>query len=153
MNRRGFLCDTGAVALGAAWRADPLAFALALCGPRARAGTALGAASAVVFDPALAEGRSLARQAASAGCIAWAVGDRAGDGVGVGVEGDIGGLWHAQLSRQLAPGATLIGSLRPSDRFVLARLAATRHVTLRDFASAGHATPVKSDSRGCAYRT
>jgi len=149
MDRRVFLYDAGAVALGAAWRSRPLALALALAGPAARAGAALGAASAVVYDPALAGGRALARLAASAGCVAWAVGDRAVDGV----DGDIGGLWHAQLARRLAPGATLFGSLRPSDRFVLERLAAARHVTLRDFASAGRPAPAKNDSRDCAYRT
>ncbi|SDC39183.1 hypothetical protein [Paraburkholderia lycopersici] len=142
MNRRAFLGEATAAALGAVWRAQPLGLALAGSVPDAGAG--LGAASAAVFDPALPQGRALAREAARAGCAAWAVGDGASD---------IGGLWHARIARRLEPGATVIGALRPSDRFVLARLAAARRVALRDFASAAHRAPAKSDSRDCAHRT
>lgn len=131
MDRRAFLCDAGAVAIGAAWQARPLGRAFFVAAPRASA--ASGVASLAVFDPALAEGRALARAAAREGCVAWAIGDRADRGDA----GDIGSLWHARIARRIEPGAILIGALRPSDRFVLARLAAARHVTLYDFAQAG----------------
>jgi hypothetical protein len=128
MDRRAFLCDTGAVVLGAAWQAHPLNVAFGERAPRA--GAALDAPDAVVFDPALAQGRVLARAAARAGCVAWAIGDGCADTA----DCDIGTLWHARIARRLEPGAALTGALRPSDRFVLARLASARGVTLRDFA-------------------
>ncbi|MEM5311552.1 hypothetical protein [Paraburkholderia sp. JHI869] len=90
----------------------------------------MSAPVAVVFDPALARGRVLAREAARAGCVAWAIGDRCSDVA----DTDIGTLWHARIARRLEPGTALIGALRASDRFVLARLAGARGVTLRDFA-------------------
>jgi hypothetical protein len=114
MKRRVFLCEVSVVAIGVAWRKRPLARALA-DGARRNTGVA-------VCDPTLAEGRALARRAASAGYVAWNVAD-----------GDIGGLWHAQIVRHIAPRAVLVGALRASDRFVLARLAAARGVTLHDF--------------------
>jgi hypothetical protein len=130
------------MALGAAWQAHVLARALAGCAPRAGAasGTVLGAASVTVFDPTLAQGRALAQEAARAGCAAWAIGDD--------FDGDAGGLWHRHIAQRLAPGEAVIGALRPSDRFVLARLAAAQRVTLHDFACS-----VKSDSPGYAHRT
>jgi uncharacterized membrane protein YedE/YeeE len=129
MERRVFLCEVGAVALGSAWRMWPLVPALTGLVPHA---------SVAVFDPTLVEGRMLAHRARCSGCVAWAVADS-----------DIGGLWHAQLARRLAPGAALVGALRPSDRFVLSRLAATRRVTLREFSPA----PAKTGSQDCAHRT
>ncbi|MCP3707627.1 hypothetical protein M3I54_11615 [Paraburkholderia sp. CNPSo 3274] len=90
----------------------------------------MNAPAAAVFDPALAQGRVLERAAARAGCIAWAI----GDGCAEMADSDIGTLWHTRIARRLEPGAALIGALRPSDRFVLARLASARGVTLRDFA-------------------
>jgi hypothetical protein len=145
MERRAFLCDAGAVALGVAWQAHPLALALAGSVPRANAasGTLLGAASVAVFDRALGEGRALAYEAARAGCVAWAVGDESDES-----GGDVGALWHRQMAQRLAPGTAVTGALRPSDRFVLARLAAARRVTLHDFACT-----LKNDSPGCARRT
>ncbi|MEX3915351.1 hypothetical protein AB4Y36_21265 [Paraburkholderia sp. BR10936] len=128
MDRRAFLCDAGAVALGAAWQAHALSVALGVRAPRA--GAALDAPGAAVFDPALEQGRVLARAAARAGCVAWAIGDGCADTA----DSDIGTLWHARIARRLEPGADLTGALRPSDRFVLARLASARGVTLRDFA-------------------
>ena len=123
MDRRAFLCDAGAVALGAAWQTHALRVALGDSAPRASA-----AAGAVVFDPALARGRVLAREAAQAGCVAWAIGER-GDGM---ADDDIGTLWHARIARRLEPGTALIGALRPSDRFVLERLANARGVKFRN---------------------
>ena len=123
MDRRAFLCDAGAVALGAAWQTHALRVALGDSAPRASA-----AAGAVVFDPALARGRVLAREAARAGCVAWAIGER-GDGT---ADNDIGTLWHARIARRLEPGTALIGALRPSDRFVLERLANARGVKFRN---------------------
>jgi hypothetical protein len=120
MDRRVFLCDAGAVALGTAWQVWPIA--LAFAGLASRANGAERAPGVAVFDPTLAEGRMLAQQARRAGYLAWSVGDS-----------DIGALWHAQLAHRLEPGASLIGALRPSDRFVLARLATSRSVTLHRF--------------------
>ncbi len=128
MDRRAFLCDVGAVALGAAWQTQALRVALGERAPRASA--ALNSANGVVFDPALARGRALAQEAACAGCVAWAIGDHGG---GV-ADDDIGTLWHARIARRLEPGAALIGALRPSDRFVLERLANARGVTFRNAA-------------------
>ncbi|MCP3721813.1 hypothetical protein M3I53_01520 [Paraburkholderia sp. CNPSo 3272] len=128
MNRRAFLCDAGAVALCAAWQAHPLSVALGESVPRA--GAVLDAPGAVVFDPALAQGRVLARAAARAGCVVWTIGDGCADPA----DSDIGTLWHAKIAQRLAPGAALTGALRSSDRFVLARLASARGVTLYDFA-------------------
>lgn len=126
MDRRAFLCDAGAVALGAAWQTHPLRVALGERVPRANA--ALNTPDGVVFDPALARGRGLAREAARAGCVAWAIGE-GGDGM---AGNDIGTLWHARIARRLEPGAALIGALRPSDRFVLERLANVRGVKFRN---------------------
>ncbi|WP_343675521.1 hypothetical protein [Paraburkholderia heleia] len=126
MNRRAFLCDAGAVALGAAWQAHALGVAFGERAPRASAAFAPRAA---VYDPALAEGRVLARAAASAGCVAWGLGDGCADVP----DNDIGTLWHMRIAQGIESGAALIGALRPSDRFVLARLACARGVTLRDF--------------------
>jgi len=128
MDRRAFLCDAGAVVLGAALQAHAPGVAFGERAPHASA--ALKARGAAVYDPALAQGRVLARAAASAGCVAWAVGDGDADIP----DNDIGTLWHARIARRLEPGAALIGALRPSDRFVLTRLASARGVTLRDFA-------------------
>ncbi|MEX3978971.1 hypothetical protein AB4Y45_08290 [Paraburkholderia sp. EG287A] len=127
MDRRAFLCDAGAVVLGAAWQAHPLSVAIGERAPRAGAAFAR---SVAVYDPALAQGRVLARAAARAGCVAWAIGDGCADTAA----SDIGTLWHARIAQRLEPGAALTGALRPSDRFVLARLASARGVTLRDFA-------------------
>ncbi|MBB2928299.1 hypothetical protein [Paraburkholderia silvatlantica] len=127
MDRRAFLCDAGAVALGAAWQAHAPGVAF---GERVSRANAALAPRAAVYDPALAEGRVLARAAASAGWVAWGVGDGRDDMP----DNDIGTLWHARIARSLESGAALIGALRPSDRFVLARLAYGRGVTLRDFA-------------------
>jgi hypothetical protein len=140
MDRRSFLCDVGAAALGAAWPLRPVTRSLG--GYVSYANVLPGAASVAVFDPTLAEGRMLAHRARCAGCAAWAVGDS-----------DIGGLWHGQLARRLESGASLIGALRPSDRFVLARLAATRRVTLHEYAPEARMLPAKSDSQDCAHRT
>ncbi|MCX5540339.1 hypothetical protein M3A49_12675 [Paraburkholderia sp. CNPSo 3076] len=128
MDRRAFLYDAGAVVLGAACQAHPLSVAFGERVPRA--GAVLDVPGAAVFDPALAQGRVLANVAARAGCVAWAIGDGCADMA----NSDIGTLWHAHIARRLEPGAALIGALRPSDRFVLARLASARGVMLRDFA-------------------
>ncbi|WP_233881717.1 hypothetical protein [Paraburkholderia flagellata] len=126
MDRRAFLYDAGAVALGAAWQTHALRVALGKRAPRASA--APNAPDGVVFDPAIARGRVLAREAAQAGCVAWAIGER-GDGA---ADDDIGTLWHARIARRLEPGTALIGALRPSDRFVLERLANARGVKFRN---------------------
>ena len=125
MDRRAFLCDAGAVALGAAWQTHALR--VALCDSAPRASAAPNTPDGVVFDPALARGRVLAQEAAQAGCIAWAIGERGGGTA----DNDIGTLWHARIVRRLEPGAALIGALRPSDRFVLERLANARGVKFR----------------------
>ena len=147
MNRRTFLRDAGAVALGTACQAHALPLAFAERVPDASA--PWSAVSGAVFDPSLAQGRELAREAARAGCVAWAIGDLADD-LAVG---DIGALWHARMARRLERGVTLIGALRPSDRFVLERLAMARGVTLLDFASPDGPVLAKSNSRDCARRT
>ena len=128
MDRRAFLCNAGAVVLGAACQAHLLRVAFAKRAPCA--GVALNAPAAAVFDPALERGRVLERAAARAGCTAWAI----GDGRAEMADSDIGTLWHTRIAQRLEPGAALIGALRPSDRFVLARLASACAVTLRDFA-------------------
>ena len=127
MDRRTFLRDAGAVALGSACQAHSLG--LAFAGPVPHASAPWSAVTGAVFDPSLAHGLELAREAARAGCVAWATGDLAAD-LAIG---DVGELWHARMVRHIERGATLIGALRPSDRFVLARLAMTRGVTLLDF--------------------
>ena len=147
MDRRTFLRDAGAVALGSICQAHSLSFAFAERVPFASA--PLRTASGAVFDRSLAQGLELAREAARAGCLAWATGDPAH----YLVIGDIGELWHARMARHLERGVTLIGALRPSDRFVLARLAMARGVTLLDFATPGRPALAKSDSRDCARRT
>ena len=95
MNRRTFLRDAGAVALGTACQAHALPLAFAERVPDASA--PWSAVSGAVFDPSLAQGRELAREAARAGCVAWAIGDLADD-LAVG---DIGALWHARMARRL----------------------------------------------------
>lgn len=126
MDRRAFLCDAGAVALGAAWQTHAFRVALGERAPRASAASNMP--DGVVFDPLLARGRVLAREAAQTGCVAWAISER-GDGM---ADNDIGTLWHARIARRLEPGAALIGALRPSDRFVLERLANARGVKFRN---------------------
>jgi len=147
MDRRAFLRDAGALALGSACQPYSLRFAFAGRVPDASA--PLSAATGAVFDPSLARGLELAREAARAGCVAWSTGDRAHD-LAIG---DISELWHARMARHVEQGAMLIGALRPSDRFVLARLAMARGVTLLDFASPGRPALARSDSRDCARRT
>ncbi|MFX1761851.1 hypothetical protein PWP93_04495 [Paraburkholderia sp. A1RI-2L] len=75
-----------------------------------------------VYDPALEQGRALARKAARLGVPVFATGAQGAD--------DIGTLWHAQLARRLEPRAeapaVVLCALRRSDRFVLERLAAAR---------------------------
>lgn len=101
MDRRAFLCETGGTLLGAA------------CDVRVVRGVAAGACVAV-FDPALAEGRALAGYAARTGMEAWPAGD------------DIGALWHARLAHRAGPRTPMLAALRPSDAFVLTRLASAR---------------------------
>jgi hypothetical protein len=117
MNRRTFLHAAGGAlavgACGAGAAASPLA---------ALQNTMRSAVQSplriAVYDPALAQGRALARAAARRGMPALAAG------------GDIGALWYAQLARRLdspdrAP-AVAFCALRASDRFVLERLATPR---------------------------
>lgn len=124
MNRRTFLQAAG----GALATAACAAYAAPHPRPLGALQDALpkSAARIAVYDPALAEGRALARAAARMGMPAFAVEEKFGD--------DIGMLWHTQLAHRLAihtnsraeaPAAALC-ALRASDRFVLERLA-TRH--------------------------
>jgi len=71
-----------------------------------------------VFDLALVQGRELARRARRAGIDAWLASD------------DIGKIWHAQLARRIGARTQVIAALRPSDTFVLTRLAAARGVVV-----------------------
>lgn len=130
MDRRTFLCETALVLVGAACRAWPA------CGAGAEP---FGSADAAVFDPALAGGRALARHAARTGIEAWSA-------------DDIGMLWHAQLARRVTPRARLIAALRPSDQFVLTRLAASRGGVVLTFGPAA-ATTTGSGSRDSPDRT
>jgi hypothetical protein len=105
MDRRTFLCETGGALLGVGCGAWPLS-----------SGMRGAALAGVVFDPALAAGRTLARHAAQAGIEAWSVAD------------DIGMLWHTELASRLDSRARLLAALRPADAFVLTRLAASHGV-------------------------
>ncbi|MCG5073919.1 hypothetical protein [Paraburkholderia tagetis] len=84
-----------------------------------------------VYDPTLARGRALAREAARMGVSAFALGAQFGD--------DIGMLWHAQLARRLETGTEgsavahyMLCAVRASDRFVLERLTAPRGCIVLD---------------------
>lgn len=117
MDRRTFLCETGGALLGAAcgvpfsW-ISPMS-AIAPVAAIARRDAVRANACIAVFDPALSRGRALARYAARAGIEAWPAAT------------DIGLLWHAGLARRAVSRGTVIAVLRPSDRFVLTRLAAS----------------------------
>jgi hypothetical protein len=104
MDRRTFLCETGGALLGAACHAHRDEQDAE---PHARVCIA-------VFDPARVEGRWLAQRALRAGIAAWPVSD------------DIGLIWHTQIARRAGPRMAMIAALRPSDQFVLTRLAAAR---------------------------
>jgi hypothetical protein len=110
MDRRTFLCETGGALLGAVCNVS------AACSAAAHAPACIA-----VFDPALAHGRALAHQAARAGIEAWSASD------------DIGMLWHARIARRAGPVTPMIAALRPSDQFVLTRLAASRGALVRPF--------------------
>lgn len=110
MDRRTFLCETGGALLGAACNV-----------PATRGAAAPALACIAVFDPALAHGRSLAHHAARAGIEVWPAAD------------DIGMLWHAHVAHRAGPGTPMIAALRPSDQFVLTRLAASRGALVRPF--------------------
>jgi len=110
MDRRTFLCETGGALLGAACNV-----------PAARGAAAHALTCIAVFDPALAHGRALAYHAARERIDAWAAAD------------DIGMLWHVQIARRAGPGTPMIAALRPSDQFVLTRLAASRGAVVRAF--------------------
>ncbi|TAM00418.1 MAG: hypothetical protein EPN70_22400 [Paraburkholderia sp.] len=114
MDRRTFLCETGGALFAVACDVAP---ARGVRG--AFTGESASAYSCIaLFDPALAQGRALAHYAARKGIEAWPADD------------DIGMLWHARLARyaeraECAGARTrMIAALRPSDQFVLARLAA-----------------------------
>lgn len=107
MNRRTFLRDSGALALGLSNRGRTMP-AIETAREHARA------VDIVVFDPSLAAGRRLARMAAHAPVLSLAV----------DAEADIGALWHARIAPRIARHATLALALRAADAFVLARFAA-----------------------------
>lgn len=158
MDRRAFLRDAGAMALGAACQAHAFPQAFAAATPRANGmWNTANMANIAVFDPTLAQGRALAREAARVGCVALSLAGPVSDPVDranhLAVNDDIGRLWHAGLARRVPPCAVVVGALRPSDRFVLARLAAAQRVTLIDFAGFGRLCAAKSDSPDCARRT
>jgi hypothetical protein len=123
MDRRIFLCETGGLLLGAAC---DVSFAR----------VAAVSACVAVFDPALAEGRALALYAARTGVEAWPAGD------------DVGGLWHTRLARRAGQRTPMIAALRPSDAFVLTRLAASRGAVVLALDA-----PARSDSPGSSNRT
>ncbi|MFC5428254.1 hypothetical protein ACFPTO_05460 [Paraburkholderia denitrificans] len=114
MDRRTFLCETGGALFAAACDVAPARGVRGACTDE----SASACACIALFDPALARGRALAQYAARTGIEAWPAGD------------DIGMLWHARLARRAEcaerAGARtrMIAALRPSDQFVLARLAA-----------------------------
>lgn len=128
MDRRTFLCETGGALLCAACDA-----------PFARAAD-VGACVAV-FDPALAAGRALARYAAGAGIEAWPAGD------------DIAALWHARLARRAALRTPVLAALRPSDAFVLTRLASARGAAVVLALDVQAGAQARSGSRGSSNRT
>ncbi|WP_322046883.1 hypothetical protein [Paraburkholderia sp. J67] len=107
MKRRTFLVSMSAAALpGARFVASPCA-----------------ATRMALYDPALVQGRLLARHAACTGLPALALDD------------DIGALWHAQRARLAAHAgrpAIVLCALRGSDRFVFERLATPRGVLVID---------------------
>lgn len=106
MDRRTFLYETGGTLLGAACNVPFIPFT--------RAVAARTHACVAVFDPVLAPGRALADYAVRTGIEAWPATD------------DIGILWHARLLQRAGPRTPMIAALRPSDQFVLTRLAASR---------------------------
>ena len=117
MNRRTFLYAAGG------------ALALDVCSARAQARPLAALQNAMqsamqeplriaIYDPALARGRMLAREAERKGVPAFAAAD------------DIGALWYAQLAGRIGSSdrtpAVALCALRASDRFVLERLAVPR---------------------------
>ncbi|WP_028216723.1 hypothetical protein [Paraburkholderia oxyphila] len=132
MKRRTFLYATGgalAAAACAARAATRPLDALALQSPQQR--PTPHPVRMAVYDPALAQGRSLARAAARMSMPAFAVGEDFGS--------DIGMLWHAQLACRFETRADtpvvahcVLSALRASDRFVLERLAAPHRCIVLD---------------------
>ncbi len=108
MKRRTFLVAMGASPILPMVSIVPIA-------PIAPIAQALAAPGLVaLYEPALAQGRALARYAARAGMTSLALQD------------DIGTLWHTQRARVGRRGGSqtiVLCALRDSDRFVLERLA------------------------------
>ncbi|HTH62829.1 MAG TPA: hypothetical protein VL689_22095 [Paraburkholderia sp.] len=121
MNRRAFIRDTSAMAVCAASRlTTPRVPTLIPAAPPERRRPT--PADVAVFDPSLATGRRLARDARRRAARAFAL----------DADVDIGALWHAQIAPCVARHATLTAALRPADAFVLACFAASRDCRLID---------------------
>ena len=95
MDRRSFIVDAAALLAGASLASTPTA---------ADAGTA----ATVVVDTSLEQSVAFASDAVSAGASVATVG------------GDVGALWYTRLA---GTRGRIAGVLRPSDAFVLTRLA------------------------------
>jgi hypothetical protein len=134
MDRRTFILDTASAAL---WAAGCNAAADARR-DATRLGAEFAAIDVAVFDPSLARGRRLAREAARRAVRAFALERHA----------DIGALWHARIAPRVARRAALAAALRPADAFVLARLASTLDCRVIDAAP-----PAKTDNRDSSDRT
>ncbi len=120
MERRTFM-------LGALASVAPLAWELRSMAPRG--------AWLVVYDPALAHGRLLARHAATAALPAFAL-----------VREDIGALWYEVLAPRLgASGGGVISALGLADQFVLARLALAARCVAIDWRTLRNGNPDSSD--------
>lgn len=107
MDRRSFIVDSAALIAGVCG-GSPESLASA---PRAAAGRTVATATTVLVDASLGPSIAFAADAVSAGVSTASVAP---------VGGDIGALWYARLA---STQGRIVGLLRPSDAFVLTRLA------------------------------
>jgi len=107
MDRRSFIVDSAALIAGVCG-GSPESLASA---PRAAASRTVAPATTVLVDASLGRSIAFAADAVSAGASTASVAP---------VGGDIGALWYARLA---STQGRIVGLLRPSDAFVLTRLA------------------------------
>ncbi|NRO96914.1 hypothetical protein GWC77_13390 [Paraburkholderia sp. NMBU_R16] len=107
MDRRSFIVDSAALIAGVCG-GSPESLASA---PRAAASRTVAPATTVLVDASLGRSIAFAADAVSTGASTASVAP---------VEGDIGALWYARLA---GSHGRIVGLLRPSDAFVLTRLA------------------------------
>ena len=131
MDRRSFIVDSAALIAGVCG-GSPESLASA---PRAVASRTVAPATTVLVDASLGRSIAFAADAVSAGASTASVAP---------VGGDIGALWYARLA---STQGRIVGLLRPSDAFVLMRLARHAGHTVTEQPWRAHTVEIAIDLR------